>query len=65
MKAGHGQRWIMSQESQRAFYTFYQPGELETLLDGAGFHLIESWLEPDSAGRAESWINLIAILGST
>lgn len=64
MKAGHGQRWIVSQEGQRAFYTFYQPGELETVLAAAGFHLVEGWLEADSAGRDESWINLVATLGS-
>jgi SAM-dependent methyltransferase len=63
MKAGQGQRWIESPDGRRAFYAFYQPSELETVLVAAGFHVVEGWLEADSAGRAESWINLVTVLG--
>lgn len=40
--------------------TYYQPAEIETALRQAGFEILESWINPDRAGRDEPWLNAIA-----
>jgi SAM-dependent methyltransferase len=60
LKSGEGERWSTGIGGERYFFAYYQPVEVETLLGGAGFHVVESWATPDQAGRDESWINVVA-----
>jgi SAM-dependent methyltransferase len=60
LKVGQGERWVTGPGSERYFFTYYQPAEVETLLDATGFQVVESWVTPDQAGRDEPWINCVA-----
>jgi SAM-dependent methyltransferase len=60
LKGGRGERWVTGSSGERYFFAYYQPAEVETLLDTAGFQVVESWLAPDQAGRDEPWINVVA-----
>jgi ubiquinone/menaquinone biosynthesis C-methylase UbiE len=60
LKGGQGERWVAGSSGERYFFAYYQPAEVETLLDAAGFQVVESWVTPDQAGRDEPWINGVA-----
>jgi SAM-dependent methyltransferase len=60
LKGGQGERWVTGSGGEPYFFTYYQPAEVETLLDSAGFQVAESWVSPDQAGRDEPWINCVA-----
>jgi SAM-dependent methyltransferase len=60
LKGGQGERWVTGSSGERYFFAYYRPAEVETLLDGAGFQVVESWVTPDQAGRDEPWLNFIA-----
>ena len=60
LKGGQGERWVTGRRCRRYFFTYYQPAQVRTLLEHAGFRVLESWISPDQAGRDELWINVIA-----
>src|SRR5262245_55958539 len=59
VKRGEGERWVEHTPGLRRFFAFYSEEELDGLLAGVGFILRERWVEPDSRGRPEAWINRI------
>jgi SAM-dependent methyltransferase len=63
VKEGAGERWIEHSAGRQRFFVFYQPDELDTLLAAHGFTVAEGWLDADSLGRPERWINRIATAG--
>jgi SAM-dependent methyltransferase len=63
LKSGRGERWTTASGGQRLFFTYYQPAEVETVLRQAGFEVLDSWVNPDQAGRDESWLNSVARVG--
>jgi SAM-dependent methyltransferase len=60
LKGGQGERWVTGSSGERYFFAYYQPAEVETLLDAARFQVVESWVTPDQAGRDEPWLNVVA-----
>jgi SAM-dependent methyltransferase len=64
VKEGDGERWVEQYDGRRRFFAFYQPDELGALLTAHGFEVAQSWLNADSQGRPERWINCIAIAQS-
>ncbi|HET9223492.1 MAG TPA: class I SAM-dependent methyltransferase [Roseiflexaceae bacterium] len=64
VKEGDGERWVEQRPGHQRFFAFYQPEELDALLAAHGFAVIERWLDTDSLGRPERWINRIATLKS-
>ena len=62
LKGGQGEQWITGQSGRRAFFTYYQPDEIETSLAHAGFQILERWMAEDQAGRDQPWINVVARL---
>jgi len=60
LKGGQCERWVTGAGGERYFFAYYRPAEVETLLDAAGFQVVESWVTPDQAGRDESWINFVS-----
>ena len=63
VKEGGGERWIEHSDGRQRFFVFYQADELDALLAAHGFTVVHGWLDPDSLGRRERWINRIAIAG--
>jgi hypothetical protein len=61
VKEGDGERWVEQRDGHRRFFAFYRADELDELLAAYGFTVVESWLDTDSLGRPERWINRIAI----
>jgi ubiquinone/menaquinone biosynthesis C-methylase UbiE len=64
VKEGDEERWVEQRRGHQRFFAFYQPEELDALLATHGFAVIECWLDADSLGRPERWINRIATLKS-
>ena len=64
VKQGDGERWVEHRAGHQRFFAFYQPVELDDLLAGHGFAVAEGWLQADSLGRPERWINRIATANS-
>ena len=60
LKGGQGERWVTDRRNRRCFFTYYQPAQVRTLLEHAGFQVLESWISADQAGRDEPWINVVA-----
>jgi SAM-dependent methyltransferase len=60
VKQGAGERWVEPTPGQRRFFTFYSADELDGLLAGSGFSVLEGWIADDSRGRPEGWINRLA-----
>jgi len=60
LKGGEGERWVTGRGEQRYFFAYYQPTEVETMLQRAGFRVLESWTNADQAGRQELWLNFVA-----
>jgi SAM-dependent methyltransferase len=60
LKGGTGQRWVMDDNGRRAFFCYYQPCEIKTALNRAGFQIVEDWVAAGSAGYNPPWINVIA-----
>jgi ubiquinone/menaquinone biosynthesis C-methylase UbiE len=61
VKQGRGERWVVGEAGDERFFAFYQEEELDGLLAAQGFRNVEGWVEPDSRGRPEDWINRLAI----
>jgi ubiquinone/menaquinone biosynthesis C-methylase UbiE len=66
VKAGVGERWVEqgpAQQSpgQQRFFAFYQADEFDQLLADSGFRLLDGWINKDSRGRPEDWINRLAV----
>jgi ubiquinone/menaquinone biosynthesis C-methylase UbiE len=61
VKQGLGERWVATETGHERFFAFYQEDELDRLLAAHGFTIVEGWVEPDSRGRLEDWINRLAI----
>jgi ubiquinone/menaquinone biosynthesis C-methylase UbiE len=64
VKEGDGERWLEHSDGRQRFFAFYQPDELDALLAAHGFRVAEGWLDADSLGRPERWVNRIAIAKS-
>jgi ubiquinone/menaquinone biosynthesis C-methylase UbiE len=64
VKEGDGERWVEQRDGHRRFFAFYRPDELDELLAAHSFTVVESWIDVDSLGRPERWINRIAIAKS-
>ena len=58
LKEGDGEVW--EQREGMRFFSFFRLEEVHTLLDGAGFTLMEEWLEPT---KKVTWINILARAG--
>lgn len=63
VKQGDGERWVEYSAGLRRFFAFYRPDEIDCLLVAAGFAVCEGWIEDDSLGRPERWINRLATAG--
>jgi SAM-dependent methyltransferase len=59
LKGGQGEQWVTGRGGRRTFFAYYQPAEVETALRQAGFEILDSWVNPDQAGRAEPWLNFL------
>jgi SAM-dependent methyltransferase len=64
VKEGDGERWVEHGTGGRRFFVFYQADELDALLAAHGFSIVDGWLDTDSSGQPERWINRIAIAKS-
>lgn len=62
LKGGTGEQWVAHAENRRLFFAYYQLSEIETVLDQAGFQVLESWSAPDLSGRRQPWVNVVAAL---
>jgi SAM-dependent methyltransferase len=62
LKRGQGERWITDAENRRSYFAYYDLPEIQTMLDRAGFQVVESWFAPDRSGRREPWVNVVAVL---
>jgi SAM-dependent methyltransferase len=60
VKEGDGERWIERLEGRRLFVEYRMP-ELEWLLDGAGFCLVEAWTDEPGPGQDRPWLNVVAL----
>ena len=61
VKEGSGERWIEHSAGRQRFFAFYQADELDALLAAHGFTVAHGWLDADSLGRPERWINRLMI----
>ncbi len=61
VKQGEGERWIAFSQDRARFFTFYQPDEMDRLLQSANFVIVERWNSVDYRGRSENWLNRLAI----
>jgi SAM-dependent methyltransferase len=61
VKEGQGERWIEHSAGRQRFFAFYQAGELDALLAAHDFMIVEGWLDADSLGRPERWINRLSL----
>jgi ubiquinone/menaquinone biosynthesis C-methylase UbiE len=60
VKEGADERWVEYSPGQRRFFVFYNTGELDKLLIANGFSIVDGWVNKDSRGRPEGWINRLA-----
>jgi 8-oxo-dGTP pyrophosphatase MutT (NUDIX family) len=59
LKCGEGESWRDDDWGQRRFFAYYHPAEVELALERAGFHVLDSDLEPDTRRPDLTWINAI------
>ncbi|HEX5690705.1 MAG TPA: class I SAM-dependent methyltransferase [Roseiflexaceae bacterium] len=60
VKQGDGERWVTTESGHQRFFAFYRETEIDELLAAHGFTIVAGWVEPDSRGRPEDWINRLA-----
>ncbi len=60
VKRGEGEEWVVDEAGRRRFFVYYQPAELELMLERFGFQVLEAWESQDSLGRRHRWLNVLA-----
>ena len=60
VKRGEGEAWVSDDQGYRRLFAYYQPAELELLLERSGFEVITCWQSPDAVGRERPWVNVLA-----
>jgi SAM-dependent methyltransferase len=58
VKEGTGEKF-RSRDGHKRFFSFYSEDEICTLMNQAGFGILESWLEVDDV-HPDPWINVVA-----
>jgi SAM-dependent methyltransferase len=60
LKEGEGEEWVPAEKGAR-FFVYYQAAEVDHLLEGAGFQVVDGWVNPPGTGQRHRWINRFAV----
>lgn len=60
VKEGDGEEWVADQSGCERFFVYYQPNEIDQLIQAAGFEVVDGWISPPGKGQRHNWINRFA-----
>lgn len=60
VKEGGGEEWVSDRHGCERFFVYYQPEEINQLIQSAGFEVIDGWINPPGRGQRHNWINCFA-----
>jgi predicted SAM-dependent methyltransferase len=60
VKEGDGEEWVADQQGYQRFFAYYQPEEIDRLIQAAGFEVVDGWISSPGEGQRHNWINRFA-----
>lgn len=60
VKCGDGEEWAEDEGGRRRFVAYYQPAEIQLLMERCGFEVLDTWESDDTLGRRHPWISVLA-----
>ena len=61
VKEGKGEEWVTDPQGYERFFVYYQPEEIDRLIQAAGFEIVDGWISPPGQGQRHNWINRFAV----
>jgi len=61
VKEGMGEEWVTDREGHSRHFVYYDPEGIDTVIQAAGFELVDGWISPPGPGQAHNWINRFAV----
>jgi ubiquinone/menaquinone biosynthesis C-methylase UbiE len=60
VKEGKGEEWVSDRHGYERFFVYYQPEEIDQLIQTAGFRIVDHWISPPGKDQRHDWINRFA-----
>ncbi|RLC83153.1 MAG: hypothetical protein DRJ03_17995 [Chloroflexi bacterium] len=61
VKEGRGEEWVADPQGYERFFAYYQPEEIDRLIQAAGFEIVDGWINPPGRDQCHNWINRFAV----
>ncbi len=61
VKEGRGEAWVVGKYGHERFFSYYQPEEFDRFVRGAGFEIVDGWVNPPGKDQYHNWINRFAV----
>jgi len=61
VKEGEGEEWVTDQEGCERLFAYYQPDEIDRLIQAGGFEVVDGWVGSPGEGQRHNWLNRFAV----
>jgi len=53
---------LTRQAGQERFFAYYQPEEIDRLIQAGDFEIVDGWISPPGEGQRHNWLNRFAVV---